>query len=171
MLRVFSFSQAFYSGRGKLSINTAWESWLTLPLGRDEKENHSKPQSVFSIAVDLQFDSVVSGAKDGEGDRRGQGGADLQPRIARGNRGKGVARRFRRVIHVVDSTTIQLVASCMDWAKHRRRKAAAKCHLRLDLHSFLPRFAMILSAAFIKWLRGKVLQPVMQGDQVLFQLS
>jgi len=95
----------------------------------------------------------------------------LQPGFARGNRGKGIARRFRRVIHVVDSTTIQLVASCMDWAKHRRRKAAAKCHLRLDLHSFLPRFAMILSAAFIKWLRGKVLQPVMQGDQVLFQLS
>jgi len=70
----------------------------------------------------------------------------LQPNFARGNRGKGVARRFRRVIHLVDSTTIQLVASCMDWAKHRRRKAAAKCHLRLDLHSFLPRFAIIDTA-------------------------
>lgn len=70
----------------------------------------------------------------------------LQPGFARGNRGKGVARRFRRVIHVVDSTTIQLIASCMDWAKHRRRKAAAKCHLRLDLHSFLPRFAIIDTA-------------------------
>lgn len=70
----------------------------------------------------------------------------LQPGFAKGNRGKGVARRFRRVIHVVDSTTIQLVASCMDWAKHRRRKAAAKCHLRLDLHSFLPRFAIIDTA-------------------------
>jgi len=70
----------------------------------------------------------------------------LQPGFARGNRGKGVARRFRRVIHVVDSTTIQLVASCMDWAKHRRRKVAAKCHLRLDLHSFLPRFAIIDTA-------------------------
>jgi hypothetical protein len=70
----------------------------------------------------------------------------LNPGFARGNRGKGVARRFRRVIHVVDSTTIQLVASCMDWAKHRRRKAAAKCHLRLDLHSFLPRFAIIDTA-------------------------
>jgi hypothetical protein len=57
-----------------------------------------------------------------------------------------VARRFRRAIHVVDSTTIQLVASCMDWAKHRCRKAAAKCHLRLDLHSFLPRFAIIDTA-------------------------
>jgi hypothetical protein len=70
----------------------------------------------------------------------------LQPGFARGNRGKGVARRFRRVIHVVDSTTIALVASCMDWAKHRRRKAAAKCHLRLDLMSFLPRFAIIDTA-------------------------
>jgi len=71
---------------------------------------------------------------------------NLQPGFARGNRGKGIARRFRRAIHVVDSTTIELVASCMDWAKHRRRKAAAKCHLRLDLHSFLPRFAIIDTA-------------------------
>lgn len=70
----------------------------------------------------------------------------LQPGFGRGHRGKGVARRFRRAIHVVDSTTIQLIASCMDWAKHRRRKAAAKCHLRLDLHSFLPRFAIIDTA-------------------------
>jgi hypothetical protein len=70
----------------------------------------------------------------------------LAPGFARGTRGKGIARRFRRAIHVVDSTTIQLVASCLDWAKHRRRKAAAKCHLRLDLHSFLPRFAIIDTA-------------------------
>jgi hypothetical protein len=70
----------------------------------------------------------------------------LSPAFARGRRGQGVARRFKRVIHVVDSTTIQLVASCMDWAKHRRRKAAAKCHLRLDLHSFLPRFAIVDTA-------------------------
>lgn len=66
--------------------------------------------------------------------------------FARGGRGQGLTRRFRRAIHVVDSTTIQLIASCMDWAKHRRRKAAAKCHLRLDLHSFLPRFAIVDTA-------------------------
>ncbi len=35
------------------------------------------------------------------------------------------AFRLKRVIHVVDSTTSQLVANCLDWAKHRRRKAAA----------------------------------------------
>ncbi len=34
----------------------------------------------------------------------------------------------------------------MDWAKHRRRKAAAKCHMRLDLRSFLPRFAIVKAA-------------------------
>jgi hypothetical protein len=69
----------------------------------------------------------------------------LKPGFARGPRFH-LARRFKRVIHVVDSTTIELVASCLDWAKHRRRKAAAKCHLRLDLQSFLPRFAIIDTA-------------------------
>ena len=34
----------------------------------------------------------------------------------------------------------------MNWAKHRRRKAAAKCHLRLNLQSFLPRFAIVDTA-------------------------
>jgi hypothetical protein len=55
-------------------------------------------------------------------------------------------RRFKRVINVVDSTTIKLVANCMNWAKHRRRKAAAKMHLRLDLSSFLPNYVHIKSA-------------------------
>ena len=59
---------------------------------------------------------------------------------------QGMPRRFKRAINVVDSTTIGLVANCLDWAKHRRRKAAAKCHLSLDLKSFLPRFAIIDSA-------------------------
>ena len=58
----------------------------------------------------------------------------------------GMPRRFKRIINVVDSTTISLVANCMDWAKHRRRKAAAKCHMRLDLQSFLPKFAVVDSA-------------------------
>ena len=59
---------------------------------------------------------------------------------------RGMPRRFKRMIHVVDATTIQLVANCMDWARHRRRKAAAKMHLRLDLQSFLPRFAIVDTA-------------------------
>src|SRR5271154_850797 len=39
---------------------------------------------------------------------------------------RGPAFRFKMPIHVIDSTTLELVANCMDWAKHRRRKAAAK---------------------------------------------
>jgi hypothetical protein len=51
--------------------------------------------------------------------------------------------RFKRRLHVVDSTVITLVANCMSWAKHRRRKAATKLHMRLDLQSLLPRFAIV----------------------------
>ena len=55
-------------------------------------------------------------------------------------------RRFKRTVHVIDSSTIKLFANCLDWARHRRRKAAAKLHLRLDLQSFLPAFAVVDSA-------------------------
>ena len=73
-----------------------------------------------------------------------------------GGRGR-LAWRFRRAIHAVDSTTIQLVASCMSWAKHRRRKAAAKCHLRLNLQSFLPAFAIVDTAGQHDSVRAKEL--------------
>jgi hypothetical protein len=59
---------------------------------------------------------------------------------------RALPRRFKKVINVVDSSTIKLVANCLDWAKHRRRKAAAKMHLRLDLRSFLPSFVLVKSA-------------------------
>ena len=69
------------------------------------------------------------------------------PQFGMGRNYVGFPRRFKkRVINVVDSTTIKLVANCMDWAKHRRRKAAAKCHMRLDLETFLPRFAVVKAA-------------------------
>jgi hypothetical protein len=70
------------------------------------------------------------------------------PGFARGKIRHGYLRRFRKAIHAVDSTTVQLVANCLDWAKHRRRKAAAKCHLRLNLQSFLPACAIIDTAKF-----------------------
>ena len=70
------------------------------------------------------------------------------PKFAEGKIHRGYLRRFHKAIHAVDSTTIQLVANCMDWARHRRRKAAAKCHLRLNLQSFLPSCAIIDTAKF-----------------------
>lgn len=60
---------------------------------------------------------------------------------------RGMPRRFKRAIYAVDSSTIQLVVNCIDWARHRRRKAAAKLHLRLNLQCFLPAFAIVDTAA------------------------
>ena len=86
-----------------------------------------------------------------------------------GRRGRGVTHRFRKTIHIVDSTTIELVASCMDWAKHRRRKAAAKCHMRLDLQSFLPSFVLIDTARHNDAKRAReVCAGVQAGEIVVF---
>jgi len=68
------------------------------------------------------------------------------PGFAGGKR-RGPAFRFKMPIHVIDSTTLELVANCMDWAKHRRRKAAAKAHMRLSLQSLLPSFVIVDTAA------------------------
>jgi hypothetical protein len=72
---------------------------------------------------------------------------ESQPGFAQFHPRRNYAYRFKRPIHLVDATVIQLVANCMDWAKHRARKAAAKCHMRLDLQTYLPRFALIDTAA------------------------
>jgi hypothetical protein len=94
---------------------------------------------------------------------------DLSPRFVSGKSGKRFVRRLKRKIHVVDSTTIQLIASCMDWAKHRRRKAAAKCHLRLDLQSFLPRFAIIDTARHADAKRARELcAGIREGEITIF---
>ena len=60
---------------------------------------------------------------------------------------RGMPRRFKRAVYAVDSTTIRLVMNCIDWARHRRRKAAAKLHLRLNLQCFLPAFAIVDTAS------------------------
>jgi hypothetical protein len=91
------------------------------------------------------------------------------PDFAAGRKGKGLLRRFKVRIHAVDSTVIQLVANCMDWAKHRRRKAAAKMHLRLDLHSFLPSFAVVDTAGQHDNKRAReVCATILSGEIVVF---
>ena len=93
----------------------------------------------------------------------------IQPQFGARRRFKGLAGRFKRIVHVVDSTTIQLVASCLDWAKHRRRKAAAKCHLRLDLQSLLPRFAIVDTARDNDAARAReVCAGIRAGEIVIF---
>jgi hypothetical protein len=91
------------------------------------------------------------------------------PGFVSGKAGQRLACKFRRTIHLVDSTTLPLIASCMDWAKHRRRKAAAKCHLRLDLQSFLPRFAIVDTARHNDAKRAReVCAGVKAGEIVIF---
>jgi hypothetical protein len=92
----------------------------------------------------------------------------LQPAFG-GNRRPRFAFRFKRLIHVVDSTTIQLMARSLDWAKHRRRKAAAKCHVRLDLQTFLPRCAIVATAGEHDNRRARELcANVQAGEIVIF---
>jgi hypothetical protein len=79
------------------------------------------------------------------------------------------AFRFKRLIHVVDTTTIALMARSLDWAKHRRRKAAAKCHVRLNLQSFLPTYVMVGSAGEHDNVRARELcANVHAGEIVIF---
>ena len=70
---------------------------------------------------------------------------------------------------MVDSTTIQLIAKCMNWAKHREQKAAAKMHLDLDLKSFLPNFAIVNRAKDsdpkMAW---ALCEPIRAGEIVVF---
>lgn len=47
-------------------------------------------------------------------------------------------RKLRRTVLAVDSTTIELIAKCINWAKHRKRKAAVKMHMGVDTGSMLP---------------------------------
>src|SRR2546423_4069377 len=93
---------------------------------------------------------------------------EQSPGFVTGKR-RGAAFRFRVPIHVVDTTVMELVANCMDWAKHRRRKAAAKTHMRLDLQSLLPNFVIIDTAGEHDNKRAReICAGIRSGEIVLF---
>ncbi len=58
----------------------------------------------------------------------------------------GLPHRFKTTIYSFDSSTIQLTTNSLEWAKHRRRKAAVKMHTGLNMQSFLPDFVIMKSA-------------------------
>lgn len=89
------------------------------------------------------------------------------PAFAKGKVRRGYLRRFHKTIHAIDSTTIHLVAHCMDWAKHRRRKAAAKCHLRLNLQTFLPQCAIIDTAKFHDSTKARLLCAELENGEIV----
>lgn len=90
----------------------------------------------------------------------------LNPKFGLTGRYSGLPRRFKRAVHAVDSSTIALVANCMDWAKHRRRKAAAKLHLRLNLQSFLSSFAIMEEASHHDDTRAPALCEGLQAGEI-----
>jgi hypothetical protein len=93
---------------------------------------------------------------------------EQSPGFVAGRR-RGAAFRFKLPIHVVDTTVMELVANCMDWAKHRRRKAAAKTHMRLNLQSLLPSFVIIDTAGEHDNKRARELcAGIKSGEIVLF---
>ena len=65
-----------------------------------------------------------------------------EPDFTRG-RHHGRLSKFRlRNIYAIDSTTIQLAYWCIDWAKHRQRKAAVKVHMVANIANRLPHFCV-----------------------------
>ena len=55
-----------------------------------------------------------------------------------GKRRGRLLHRFKAKVHAVDSTTIELVANCMDWAQHRRRSRSPREGLRQTARNELP---------------------------------
>lgn len=78
-------------------------------------------------------------------------------------------KHFKRTINVLDSSTIKLFENCLDWAKHRRRKAAAKMHLRLNLQEFMPKVVIVKTAGTHDSTEAKELcADVKSGEIVVF---
>ncbi len=68
------------------------------------------------------------------------------PGFGQYKRHKGFLARMKRGIFAIDSSTIKLCLNCIDWARHRRKKAAAKLHMSLNVGSRLPAFAVVEDA-------------------------
>ena len=91
----------------------------------------------------------------------------LQPGFGGRHTPRFAFRFKKRLLHVVDTTTIALIARSLDWAKHRRRKAAAKCHVRLNLQSFLPSCVIVSSAAEHDNVRARELCASIQAGEIV----
>lgn len=90
----------------------------------------------------------------------------------RGRRYIALDKRIKSVVHAVDSTTIELIANCLDWARHRRKKAAAKLHMNLNLNSCIPAFALIDSAkGHDSTKAAELCSELNNGDTVVFDMA
>lgn len=71
----------------------------------------------------------------------------IRPDFTQTQSHKGFIHRIKRDIFAIDSTTLKLSINCIDWTRHRRKKAAAKTHMRLNIGTRLPAFAVVEDAA------------------------
>lgn len=91
----------------------------------------------------------------------------LSPGFTQYGKHSGFIFRLKRDIFALDSTTLQLTLASIDWARHRRRKAAAKCHMRLNIGTFLPTFAVVEDAGHHDSVRAGALCAGMGAGDVL----
>ena len=91
----------------------------------------------------------------------------LNPRFGYNHGYKGVPRRFKRTINILDSTTIKLIVNCIDWATHRRQKAAAKLHMNLNPQTFMPRVIIMDKAASHDATKARVLCADMKAGEIM----
>ena len=90
------------------------------------------------------------------------------PSFTRYAKHSGFIFRLKRDIFAIDSTTLQLTLDCIDWARHRRKKAAAKTHMRLNVGTMLPAFAVVEDAAHHDSTRADALcEGLKDGDVLL----
>ena len=64
------------------------------------------------------------------------------PDFTRGRHHGKLAKFKMRRIFAIDSTVIRLAHSCIDWAKHRQKKAAVKVHMVANIANRLPHFCV-----------------------------
>ena len=80
---------------------------------------------------------------------------------------QGFLFRMKRDIYSIDSSTIKLVMNCFDWAKHRRKKAAAKLHMNLNVGTRLPSLAIVEAAAHHDSVRAEALCTELKSGDVV----
>jgi hypothetical protein len=79
----------------------------------------------------------------------------------------GFIFRLKRDVFAIDSTTLKLSLDSIDWARHRRKKAAAKTHMSLDVGNRLPTFAVVEDAAHHDSTRAEALCAGLTDGDVL----
>ena len=82
-------------------------------------------------------------------------------------RHRGFLHRMRRNVYAIDSTVLRLCLSCMDWARHRRRKAAAKMHMRVEIASFIPSMVIVDPASGHDSAKAKALCAGVAKDDIV----